>query len=52
MAITIKNIPVLKDKEADSFVEKAENKTAIKQTVSFKKELSAAKAILEKAKLR
>lgn len=52
MAITIKNIPVLKEKAAESFVERAQNKMIQKQSVNFEKEARSAKAILEKAKMR
>lgn len=52
MAITIKNIPVLKEKEAEKFIERAENKLALKHSVNFEKEVNTAKAILEKAKTR
>ena len=51
MALTIKSIPVLKDKEAEEFIKLA-NKSASKiKKVSFEDELMKTNKILNKAKM-
>ena len=52
MAIAIKSIPTLKDKEAAAFVKKAEQAVANRGTINFTKQIKDAQAILAKAKLR
>ena len=52
MAIAIKSIPTLKDKEAAAFVKKAEEAAANRGTINFTKQIKDAQAILAKAKLR
>jgi hypothetical protein len=51
MALTIKSIPVLKEKEAENFVKKAEKAASKSSTVDFSKELKKAHDILKKAKM-
>lgn len=51
MALTIKSIPVLKEKEAEKFVKMAEKSFSKGSTVDFSKELVKAHAILKKAKM-
>lgn len=52
MAIAIKSIPILKDKEAKSFQETVEQNSIKRETIDFKTQLDLANQILEKAKLR
>lgn len=51
MAITIKSIPVLKDKAAATFTKKAESNAMKKSTVNFSKQISISAKILSKAKI-
>lgn len=51
MAIAIKYIPVLKDKEAASFAKKMEASTAKKSSVNFTKQTAITAKILAKAKI-
>lgn len=51
MAIAIKRIPTLTNKEAKSFVDKADKAVSKKESINFSKEFASAKAILEKANL-
>ena len=51
MAITIKSIPVLKDKAAANFTSKVSENSAKKFSVDFSKQTSIATKILAKAKL-
>jgi len=52
MAITIKSIPVLKDKEAYLFNQKAERNAQNRGTIKFDKQAKTASKILEKSKLK
>jgi hypothetical protein len=52
MAIAIKSIPILKDKEAESFQETIEKNSKKRESIDFKIQLNSANQILEKAKLR
>jgi hypothetical protein len=52
MAITIKSIPTLKEKEAKAFNKKAEVTFSHRATVDFSKQVKSANVILHKAKLR
>ena len=52
MAIEIRIIPILEDKIAKKFVEKANDAYAMKATIDFSKEIESAKKILEKAKMK
>ena len=52
MAIPIKSIPTLKDKEAAAFVKKTEEATVNRGAIDFTKQIKDAQAILAKAKLR
>ena len=51
MAITIKGIPILKDKTAEEFVRKAEKTTSRKGSVDFKKQYKSSVPILKKANI-
>ncbi|MEO8151325.1 MAG: hypothetical protein ABI723_27080 [Bacteroidia bacterium] len=51
MAITIKSIPVLKDKAAATFTKKIAANNAKKSTVNFSKQTSVSAKILAKAKI-
>lgn len=51
MAIAIKSIPVLKDKEAVNFTTKVNENYAKKSSVDFSKQSSIASKILAKAKI-
>lgn len=51
MAIAIKSIPILKNKDANSFIKKADAKSKKRATVDFSKQVKASHAILKKAKL-
>lgn len=51
MALTIKSIPVLKEKEAEKFVKMATKATSKSSTVDFSKELKKTHAILKKANM-
>lgn len=52
MAIAIKSIPVLKDSVAKNFARNAESASKNKGSVNFSSQVSAAKKILDKAKLK
>lgn len=52
MAIAIKSIPTLKEKEAQIFNKKAEAAFSCRATVNFSKQVKSANTILQKAKLR
>ncbi len=52
MAIAIKSIPTLKNKDAKVFVEKALKTVAKRASVNFSKQVEASHAILKKANLR
>lgn len=52
MAIAIKTIPTLKEKEAKAFNAKADATLTHKASVDFSKEVKSARSILSKAKLR
>lgn len=52
MAIAIKTIPTLKEKEAKAFNEKASATYSLKASVDFSKEMKSARSILSKAQLR
>ena len=52
MAIAIKTIPTLKEKEAKAFNKKAVATFASKATVDFSKEIKSAHSILLKAQMR
>ena len=52
MAIAIKSIPTLKEKEAKAFNKKAEATFSHRATVDFSKQVKSANVILHKAKLR
>ena len=51
MATAIKQIPVLKGKEASAFVKKADKNLQEKHTVDFSKQAKNAQLILAKAKI-
>ena len=51
MAITIRQIPVLKGRVASRFTEKADASTVKKHSVDFSAQSSIAKKILENAKI-
>ena len=51
MAIAISNIPVLKGKEAEVFIRKAEEAEKERGTIDFSEQRNAMKIILEKANL-
>lgn len=51
MAIAIKSIPILESRDAKAFIQKADAKSKKRATVNFSKQVTASKAILEKAKL-
>ncbi len=51
MAIAISNIPVLKGKEAEDFVKKAQEAEKERGTIDFSRERVAMHKILEKAQL-
>ena len=51
MAIAIKTIPTLKEKEAKAFIEKASATYSKKATVNFTKQVQTASAILAKANI-
>jgi len=51
MAITIKSIPVLKDKAAATFTKNVEINSLKKSTVNFSKQISITAKILSKAKI-
>ena len=51
MAIVIKSIPVLKNKAATAFNQKAAENTAKKFSVNFSKQASISAKILAKAKI-
>lgn len=51
MAIAIKSIPTLKNKEAQRFVHKAETAAKNRATVDFSEQAKTIQAILKKAKL-
>ncbi len=52
MAITIKNIPVLNNSSAKSFVVMADNASKKTVVVNFSSQVKSAKNILEKSKLK
>ncbi len=52
MAIAIKSIPTLTNKEAEAFVSKAKRKSAERDTVNFSVQVQSARSILKKAKMR
>ena len=52
MAIAIKSIPTLKEKEAKTFVEKADASVSKRATVNFSQQVKATNHILDKAKMR
>ena len=52
MSLTIKHIPILYDKEADKFIENADNSYIMKDSIDFNKEMESMKIILEKAKMK
>ncbi|WP_352421147.1 hypothetical protein [Proteiniphilum sp.] len=51
MAITIKGIPILKDKTASEFVRKTERATSRKGSVNFKEQYRSSVSILKKANI-
>jgi hypothetical protein len=51
MAIAIKSIPTLREKDAKVFVKKAADTFARRATVNFSKQMKATQVILEKAKM-
>lgn len=51
MAITIKTIPTLIDKDARAFVNKADASINKRSTVEFSQQVRTADAILKKAKM-
>ncbi|AFL85081.1 hypothetical protein Belba_2528 [Belliella baltica DSM 15883] len=51
MALTIKSIPVLKDKEAKEFIKSADKSALKVKKVDFRRELKKANEILKKAKM-
>ena len=52
MAIAIKTVPVLENKEAKSFQESANQNFKIRESIDFKDEVDSTNKILTKAKLR
>ena len=52
MAIAIKSIPTLVDKDAQSFVKKADASVVNRSTVEFSNQVKLASAILKKANLK
>ena len=52
MAITIKYIPILKDKEAENFQQTIEQNSKKRKSVDFRTQLDSANQILKKAKLQ
>ena len=50
MAMTIKTIPVMKNKSAKAFVKRADIAITQKETIDFSKQFKASTAILDKAK--
>jgi hypothetical protein len=52
MAIAIKSIPLLKQRAAKRFLDKAEESLLQKGSIDFSKEVATAKRILGKAKLK
>lgn len=52
MAIAIKSIPVLREKEAKAFIKKIDVTTSKRASVNFSKQVQAADAILKKASMR
>ena len=52
MAIAIRSIPTLKDKEAKAFEKKARATISDPATVNFSKQVRASHYILQKAKMR
>ena len=52
MAIAIRTIPILSEKEANAFNEKANATYSRKASVDFSKEVKSTRSILSKAKLR
>lgn len=51
MAIAIKGIPTLRDKNAKDFVKKANRAVSRKASVDFKKQYKSSVSILKKAKI-
>lgn len=51
MAIAISNIPVLKGKEAEDFIKKAQNAEKERGTIDFSQQRFAMDKILERAEL-
>lgn len=51
MAIAIKSIPTLIEKDAKVFVKKAEATVSKRATVNFSKQMKATQVILKKAKM-
>lgn len=51
MAIAIKQIPVLKDKDARRFQQKADAAIRMKRSIDFSKQVKTANAIIAKSKL-
>jgi hypothetical protein len=51
MAITIKSIPVLKEKAAVTFIKKVTVNTANRSSINFSEQASVASKILAKAKI-
>ncbi len=51
MAIAIKQIPVLRGKEAAEFVKKAEQNVSKKHSVDFSEQAKTARTIFAKAKI-
>lgn len=51
MAISIKSIPTLKGKVADSFVENANKATKERATINFSKQVKACASIIKTAKI-
>lgn len=52
MAIAIKQIPVLKDKDAQRFQKKADAAFRERKPVDFGKQINTANKILEKSKIK
>lgn len=51
MAIAIKSIPILQNKDASSFIKKANTSFAKRGTVDYSQQVKNARAILSKAKV-
>ena len=51
MAIAIKSIPILKEKEAETFSKKVITNNANKHTINFSNQVDISNKILEKAKI-